>query len=994
MSEDTAEEPLDRTFAAVVFDWDGTAVPDRRADAGRVRRLVEELCGHAVEVVVVSGTHVGNVDGQLAARPDGPGRLHLCLNRGSQVYRVGADGPHLVHERVASPEEDAALDRAAAAVAERLAGHGLSTTVVERFNRRKIDLIPQPRWADPPKARIAALVRAVSARLSDAGLDGLAAVVALARSEAADAGLPDVRVTSDAKHVELGLTDKSDAMRWVLRYLDGRGIGPGLVLVAGDEFGPLGDVPGSDALLLVPEAARATVVTVGAEPGGVPAGVLPLGGGPRAFARLLQAQCRRHRAGRVPQVDDDPAWTLRRPVDGPTTRRIGETLLTLSDGRVGTRGSLEEDGPGSHPGVLAAGVYTAADAQQHLLSGPGWTALLLPEEATARGPRPGHWLLDLHTGVLAREPDDPADLRTLRFAALGRPGLVALRAERATGLRSGPALALPEEGVARFGRTDATAWAQVLAEPGGITAVAHQSRRPGRPVRVERIAAYRADADRVPAVSAARAVLEGAHFETLLAEHRAAWAARWADAAVSVRGAPGDELAARFALFHLLSLDPVDGGPPTDDELAVGARGLSGSGYAGHVFWDTDVFVLPALAAVAPHAARAVLQYRVNRLGAARARARAEGRAGARFPWESARDGTEVTPRRLELAGRTVDVRTGDAELHVVADVAWAAWHYAHWTGDDAFLAGPGRALVTETARYWTARCTRDAAGRAHLAGVIGPDEYHGPVDDDVYTNVMARWNLRRGADLLDQDGGSAEAASWRDLADALVDGYDPATGRYEQFTGYLRLEPLLAADLAEPPYAADLLLGQERVAATQLVKQPDVLMLHHLVPEETAAGSLTPNLDFYGPRTTHGSSLAPAVHAALLARAGRPDEALQWFRLAARLDLDDLTGMTAAGLHLATLGGLWQALALGFLGLRPAGPALVVDPALPGAWEELDVRLRFRGRRLRVRAGQDAGRIDSDAPVTVAVADGSTAHGCALRLDRGPSGWQVTPSA
>ena len=986
MTEDdgAAASPLERTFAAVVFDWDGTAVPDRRADAGRVRRLVEELCGHAVEVAVVSGTHLGNVDGQLAARPEGQGGLHLCLNRGAQVYRVGTAGPQLVHERVASPEEDAALDRAAAAVVERLAGRGLHTTVVARFNRRKIDLIPLPRWADPPKARIAALVRAVTERLAVAGLSGLAEVVALARFAAADAGLPDARVTSDAKHVEIGLTDKSDAMRWVLQYLEGRGIAPGLVLVAGDEFGPLGDVPGSDAMLLVPEARRATAITVGAEPGGVPEAVLGLGGGPRAFSRLLAAQCRRHRAGRVPQVDDDPAWTLRRPVDGPTTRRVGETLLTLSDGRLGTRGSLEEDGPGSHPGVLAAGVYTGSDTSQHLLPGPGWTELAVPEEGVAGGPRPGRWLLDLRTGVLAREPDAPGDLRTLRFASLPRPGLVALRAERAAGLRAGPVLTLPAEGVARFGRTDATAWAQVLAQPGGITAVGHQTRRLGRPVRVERVVAYRADPDRVPSVTSVRAALEGVRFDELLAEHRAAWAARWADAAVSLRGAADDELAVRFALFHLLAV------AAPDDELAVGARGLSGPGYAGHVFWDTDVFVLPALVAVAPRAAHAVLQYRVARLDAARARARAEGRAGARFPWESARDGFEVTPRRLELAGRSVDVRTGDAEVHVVADVAWAAWHYAQWTGDDEFLAGPGRDLVAETARYWAARCTRDASGRAHLEGVIGPDEYHGPVDDDAYTNVMARWNLRRGAELLDQTGDHAEAASWRDLADALVDGYDPVTGRYEQFTGYARLEPVRAADLAEPPFAADLLLGQERVASTQLIKQPDVLMLHHLVPDETAPGSLVPNLDHYGPRTTHGSSLSPAIHAALLARAGRPDEALEWFRLAARLDLDDLTGMTAGGLHLATMGGVWQALATGFLGLRAAGPALTVDPVLPSGWEEVDVRLRFRGRRLRVRADHDATRVDADGEVTVATADGATSGGCSLRLARGPDGWRL----
>ena len=130
------------------------------------------------------------------------------------------------------------------------------------------------------------------------------------------------------------------------------------------------------------------------------------------------------------------------------------------------------------------------------------------------------------------------------------------------------------------------------------------------------------------------------------------------------------------------------------------------------------------------------------------------------------------------------------------------------------------------------------------------------------------------------------QSSRWRELADRIVDGYDPATGRYEQFAGYFGLEPLLVADFAAPPVAADLLLGRERVAGSQVIKQPDVLMLHHLVPGEIAAGSLAPNLDYYGPRTAHGSSLSPAVTASLLARAGRPDEALAMLRTALALDL------------------------------------------------------------------------------------------------------------
>ena len=278
--------------------------------------------------------------------------------------------------------------------------------------------------------------------------------------------------------------------------------------------------------------------------------------------------------------------------------------------------------------------------------------------------------------------------------------------------------------------------------------------------------------------------------------------------------------------------------------------------------------------------------------------------------------------------------------------------------------------LLAETARYWASRCRLDAAGNAHIDGVIGPDEYHERVDDNAFTNVMARWNLRAGADAAGRAGmAPAETARWRELAARLVDGYDPATGRYEQFAGYFALEPLLISDVAVPPVAADLLLGRDRVARSQLIKQPDVLMLHHLVPDQVEPGSLGPNLDYYGPRTAHGSSLSPAITASLLARAGRPDEALAMLRMALALDLDDLTGMTGAGLHMANLGGIWQAVAVGMAGVRVRAGVLTVDPRLPAAWDGLQLRFRCLGRKVRLDITHDRTEIWADAPLAVALA-------------------------
>ncbi len=203
--------------------------------------------------------------------------------------------------------------------------------------------------------------------------------------------------------------------------------------------------------------------------------------------------------------------------------------------------------------------------------------------------------------------------------------------------------------------------------------------------------------------------------------------------------------------------------------------------------------------------------------------------------------------------------------------------------------------------------------------------------------------------------------------ADLIVDGYDPHTGVYEQFAGFHALEPLLIAQIApRRPVAADVLLGHERISATQVLKKADVLMLHYLVPDEVAPGSLAPNLDFYEPRTAHGSTLSPGVHATLLARAERPEQALEMLRLTARIDLDDIGDNTTGGLHLAAMGSVWRALVFGFAGLRPIGDALAIDPVLAPGWEALELRVRFRGSRVRVRVEPTGVRASADPPVSL----------------------------
>jgi trehalose/maltose hydrolase-like predicted phosphorylase len=638
--------------------------------------------------------------------------------------------------------------------------------------------------------------------------------------------------------------------------------------------------------------------------------------------------------GDEPGAAAAPEWRV--TVDGfdPRLERVHESLLTLADGRLGTRGSpITADGA-TTPGVFLAGAYDGVGPESELAALPPWSRL-----AADGGRYPCRRTVDLRTGVLYEE----GPLTSLRFSSLARPGVVAMRVH-------GDRALFPPDGATTVR---------------GPVTLALRDRRHG--TAFERFGAYDPD----PAVAgAAAAAAEEAGFDRLLGEQREAWARRWQESDVVVDGDPDLQQAIRFAIFHLIASAGGQG------EAAVGARGLSGPAYRGHVFWDSDVFVLPFFAATYPPAARAMLEYRARRLPAARARAERLGRAGARFPWESAADGVDVTPTAVRLpTGEVVRVRTGELEEHIVADVAWAAATYVDWTGDTEFATGAGRDLIVETARYWASRARFDGAGRAHIDTVTGPDEYHQVVDDNAFTNVMARWNLRRAASLEGVD--EAERLAWRAAADALADGYDERAALYEQFPGFFDLEPIVIADVApRRPVAADLLLGAERVALAQVLKQPDVLMLHHLVPDEVVPGSLPANLSYYEPRTAHGSSLSPAIHAALLARAGWFGPALEWLRVAARIDLDDLTGTTAGGLHLATMGGLWQALAFGFAGVRATQGHLFVDPRLPPAWRALEIGLRYRGAPFRLRIGSGTVEIDSDA----------------LALRRVGARWEVVP--
>ncbi|MBI2939449.1 MAG: glycoside hydrolase family 65 protein [Chloroflexi bacterium] len=455
--------------------------------------------------------------------------------------------------------------------------------------------------------------------------------------------------------------------------------------------------------------------------------------------------------------------------------------------------------------------------------------------------------------------------------------------------------------------------------------------------------------------------VRGATASRLLDEHQERWAERWRAADVQIVGDSVAQRALRFAAYHLMIA-----ADPEDEHVSIGARTLSGEAYRGHVFWDVETYMLPFFIFTWPAAARALLMYRYHTLDGARAKANRMGYRGALYAWESAATGHEATARWVRTPqGEVIPIFTGLRAHHVSADVAYAVWQYWRATADDDFFLRAGAEIVLSTACFWASRAERDAQGRYHIRGVIGPDEYHERVDDSAYTNAMARLNLEYGretvawlrqhhprhwqemSDRLDVN--DRELALWSDVVQRLAISDDPRTGLIEQFAGYFALEDLDLRAYEPRTAAMQVLLGRERIARTQVIKQADVVLLCHLLGDRLDREVIARNFDYYEPRCDHASSLSPSTHALLAARLGRLELARRYFHQAATIDLEDSMGNAALGIHAAACGGLWQVVAFGIAGMQLAEDGLAFDPHLLPGWRSVDFPVQWRGRRLDV---------------------------------------------
>jgi alpha,alpha-trehalose phosphorylase len=500
---------------------------------------------------------------------------------------------------------------------------------------------------------------------------------------------------------------------------------------------------------------------------------------------------------------------------------------------------------------------------------------------------------------------------------------------------------------------------------------------PGQRLRVIKFVTYGWSIVRsVPAlrdqVAAALLAARQTGWDGLLAEQRQYLDEFWARADVEVDGDPGIQQAVRFSLFHVLQAGA------RAERRAIPAKGLTGPGYDGHAFWDTETFVLPVLMYTAPPAVADALGWRRETLPLAMARAAQLGLRGAAFPWR--------TIAGEECSGYWP---AGTAAFHVNADIAVAVSRYVHVTGDWAFERDIGVELLAATARLWRSLGHHDSRGRFRIDGVTGPDEYSALADNNVYTNLMAQENLRAAAEAAVRHPERAqelgitaeETAAWRDAAANIVVPYDEGLAVHPQAEAFTEHQ---VWDFAHtPPDAYPLFLHYPYfdIYRKQVVKQADLVLALHLrgdafTPEEKAR-----DFDYYERLTVRDSSLSACTQAVVAAEVGHMGLAFDYLREAAFMDLRDLEHNTRDGLHLASLAGSWIALVAGFGGLRDHGGRFCFAPRLPEDLSSVAFCLSIRGGRLRVDITEGSAsyaRLDGDAvevahhgePLTVKTGD------------------------
>jgi kojibiose phosphorylase len=747
-------------------------------------------------------------------------------------------------------------------------------------------------------------------------------------------------------------------------------------------------------------------------------------------------------------VLSDEAWLIRQSGHDIATANYWETVFTVGNGRLGTRGSLEEGHRGEWSGTYLNGVYDSHDSPViDLVNAPDWLWLAVSVDGIRLDTQSctvvkHERALDMARGLVWRKTvfEDRAGrrtrLETLRFASMAARSVCALRYEITAENHSSPIQVVsginghrrnlerlpayphgtafdPETRWDKWATTkhlaevtrsadDVTVYLEMRTVASDVTigmasstwgsppAPAHRSvaqeyervaerfdfdLAEGETARFDKLVTVMTSRDpgrTDPVADRCLGALDAAAeagFDALLADSVAVWERKWAVCDCVISGDAAADAACRavrFGIYHLLIAANEQ-----DPTVNIGAKSLSGEGYRGHVFWDTEILMLPFFIFTQPDTAKALLRYRHHTLPGARANAAAEGRAGARYAWESADSGCEECPEWTVDGVDRLWMR--DEEVHVGADVVYGIMRYVAATGDVDFLVEYGAEVLFETSRYWIDRLDYDVASdRYSLKTVMGPDEFHIHVDDNAFTNALVRYNLEQAvavyelltidhpaelAELSEAIGlGQAEVDRWRSRSARIVDLVDEGTGLIEQFRGYFGMEdvPITVWDDNDmPQYPAG--YHHFNCEGTTLLKQPDVVMVQYLLPDRYGPESKRANFEYYEARTLHKSSLSPSIHAIMGIEVGDFTRAAQYFARSAFVDLTDNQGNTSEGMHIASAGGTWQTVVNGFGGFRIRNGTMSFDPWLPPGWQRIEFRLHWHGDVVDVAVERDA---------------------------------------
>jgi len=741
-------------------------------------------------------------------------------------------------------------------------------------------------------------------------------------------------------------------------------------------------------------------------------------------------------------------WRINEDTFEPHLKRVHsqETVYTIGNGYFCTRGTFEEGYPKAGPATLLYGVFDAAPlVKEELANVPDWTVIQLFVNGERFRLDRGmlldyHRSLDIQHGLIRRSVlwESPQGVRlritSERFASLADEHLGAIRynviVEGATDshpveivLRSSINAAQGNYNLMHFntldqGYQDDLLWLLSetkksnvqLAQTMSFTSdrihfhkeVIASDIAPGihlcgtlalgESITCEKLVTMYTSRDGVEPLSTAlqhhQELLNDRSqiYDHLLEQHQEAWYHFWQQADIIIEGDEKAQIGVRYNLYQLRI-----NASSHDSRYSIAAKGMTGFGYRGHVFHDTEIFVLPFFTYAQPDIARNLLLYRYHLLKAARKKAESFGYEGAQYPWESTLDGEEATPPAILHAetGEIIPVLNGTIELHITASIAHAVWKYWQVTSDDAFMRDYGTELLLSTAMFWASRAEKQPdRGDYTISDVIGPDEWHEHVNNNIYTNYMARKNIQVALQTLEWlKTTSPEKARklatqlnlteqrlshWQDVANSIRILQDAQTGVFEQFEGFFHLPELDQAMYAGRRDSYQAILGIEALQKYRIIKQADTLMLLTVLEDEFDFKTKKANWDYYYPITDHdfGSSLTPALHTILASEVGQFNAAYRLLMKGALVDIEDLRGNTSEGAHIACAGAVWQAVVLGIAGLRINKAGYTTNPCWPKGWTRLAFTIQHNGKSafIDLRPNMEVTNIDSIEKVEVPV--------------------------